>query len=119
MDALLVVSWVLRRTSCTSSAQRGISRCISAVSSSGELPTISMPIWLAELLAHSGIFRIFTISALSRCDDRLAACPSAHRSPATTTISKPGTPASAIVGVSGASVVRFGVVTASSFSLPP
>src|SRR5678815_5652054 len=100
-----------------SAVQRGISLCMSFVSSSGELATTSIPIVSCIFWRVSGAFRIFTISPLSLSTIGLGVPLGAYTA-CQDDISKSLMPASAIVGVSGDSGERVAVVTASSRSLP-
>ena len=102
---ILDFTWVLQRSSATgpssacapdfliNSAQRGISLCMNFVSSSGELPTTSMPVAAIILSRTSGVLRILTISAFNRSTIAfgvpLGAYTACHAA-----ISKPLTPAS-------------------------
>ena len=90
---------------------------MSFVSSSGVLATTSMPIVVCILSRVPASFRILTISVLSLSTIGFGV-PFGAYTACHDTISKFLTPASAIVGVSGDSAVRFAVVTASSRSLP-
>src|SRR5262249_37716897 len=93
----------------TSAPQRGISLAISAASSSGVPPTSCMPSWSESLACTSGIFSALAISACSRWMIGLGV-PLGANTACHDDISKPGTPASAIVGVFGASGIRLAVV---------
>jgi hypothetical protein len=101
----------------TSAAQRGISLSISAASSAGLLPTTSMPSDWPSRCCTAGSFSARTTSAFRRCTTSFGV-PRGAYSACHDTISKPLTPASAMVGTSGSSDERLGDVTASARNLP-
>ena len=83
----------------------------SGVSGAGSAPSAM------SFARTSGVFRILVTSAFHFAI-MAAGVPAGAKSPYHVEMSKPGRPASAIVGNSGTSVDRSAVVTASAFNLP-